>query len=200
MTRSAPGTRAGRRLAGGAIGAGLVALAAVAFAAAAWFTADVIADKAANATIRGLAAGRDVAVDPATARPEPLLARAQFLLSRDMVEEGEALRGPIEATGRVDLVAAYLQDLGAARLVRAFDAVDRQDVDAAVAEVRVAKEVLRSALAIAPDDFDLKVDLDLAMRLVRDFPEQGAEEGEEEAGERPKSLWTELPGIPEGLP
>ncbi|BBE74450.1 hypothetical protein [Oharaeibacter diazotrophicus] len=188
------------RLAGGAIGAGLVAIAVLAFAVAAWFVAEVVADKAANDAIRGLAAGRDVAVDPATARPEPLLARAQFLLSRGMVEEGEGLRGPIEATGRTDLVAAYLQDLGAARLVRAFDAVDRQDVDAAVAEVRVAKEVLRAALALAPDDFDLKVDVDLAMRLVRDFPEPGAEEGEEEPGERPKSLWTELPGIPEGLP
>jgi mxaK protein len=150
--------------------------------------------------IQGLAAGRDLAAgegDP----PEVLRARARFLLERDRLDEAEALVAPITLTGAPGLVAAFFRDLGDARLNAAFRGMEDGDLDETVPQVRLAKEAYRRSLALRPDDFPTKVNLDLAMRLVRDFPRSdrtGAEDAEPRV--QPKSLWTELPGMPEGLP
>jgi mxaK protein len=135
---------------------------------------------------------------PPDARRELLLARADFLLTRGMVEEAEALIDPLTRAGDPGSLAALLYNLGNGRLRRAFDAISDRKIDEASSNVRVAKEHYRRSLAIEPGAFDAKVNLDLAMRLVRDFPER---EGAEEEGQaEPKNLWTDLPGLPKGLP
>ena len=64
---------------------------------------------------------------------------------------------------------------------------------------QLAKDEYRLALRLDPSNWDIKHNLDVAMRLVRDFPgyEGEAEEVPEDA---PKNLWTDLPGVPRGLP
>ena len=183
----------------GILGTALLgALALAAFAVAAVSLWQVWRDKSANALIRGLVAGRDLEI-PADAPPELIHARARFLMSHVRLEEGEGLVQAMQRTGDDAALARLLYDVGNARLRAAFRGVEDQDVDEAVPHVRVAKDTYRRALALAPGNVDAKVNLDLAMRLVRDFPELG-EEATEDPKSKPKNLWTELPGTPEGLP
>lgn len=186
-------------LKGGVITAALGLVATLGLALTAHDLSTVVAQKRSNQLIRDLAFGRDVAVTP-EAGPEALYARVRFLTQRGFVDEAEAMIEPIIASGSPELVAALYQDLGNARMRLAFEAGEQQDVDGAVPQVTLAKAAYRRALAMQPNAFDLKVNLDLASRLVRDFPQAGDGEGEEDPDAKPKNLWTELPGVPAGLP
>ena len=176
----------------------LLATALAGFGVAAIYGWQVWQDKRVNALIRGLAAGRDLAV-PAEAPPELLHARARFLMTHARLEEGEALLEAARRSGDDALLARLYYDVGNARLRAAFLGVEDRDLDEAVPQVRVAKDAYRRSLALSPDNVDAKVNLDLAMRLVRDFPE-GGQDGVEDPKSQPKNLWTELPGTPKGLP
>jgi mxaK protein len=65
--------------------------------------------------------------------------------------------------------------------------------------VRLAKDGYRRSLALDPGLWDAKYNLDVAMRLVRDFP-QIDRMSEEEPADLPVRLWSDLPGLPRGLP
>lgn len=149
-----------------------------------------------RAEVLALAAGQDRPV-PESARPDLLLARAAFLLDRGRVEEAEALIEPMQQRQQPRSLAMLLYNLGNGRLRTAFAAMEAQKVDDAAANIRVAKDHYRRALAVMPDDYDAKFNLDLAMRLVRDFPRQ---QGEPDEDAKPMSVWTDLPGRPRGLP
>lgn len=151
-----------------------------------------------NALIRGLVAGRDLAI-PADAGPELIRARAQFLLRYADATSAEALVAPMTGTGDVKGLAALWYDIGNRRLRDGFAAIDRQDVDGAAANVRLAKDAYRASLRLDPGAFDAKVNLDIASRLVRDFPSV-EQEGEDDPEAQPKKVWTDLPGLPKGLP
>ncbi|ODN71801.1 hypothetical protein [Methylobrevis pamukkalensis] len=176
----------------------LVLLALAGLAAAAVAGWQVLAGKRTNAVIRDLAAGRDIAV-PMDAPAELLLARGDFLVRYDRVDAAEGLIEPMTRAGRPDLLADLWYTIGHGRMLTAFEGVADQDVDAATPQVRIAKEAYRRALALEPQAYDAKVNLDLAMRLVRDFPSSEAE-GSEDPEAQPKNLWTDLPGLPRGLP
>ncbi len=183
----------------GLLGTALLgAIALIAFALAAVSLLQVWGDKSANALIRGLAAGRDLEI-PAEAPPELIHARARFLMSHARLEEGEGLVQAMQRTGNEEMLARLYYDVANARLRAAFRGVEDRDIDEAAPHVRVAKDTYRRALALTPANIDAKVNLDLAMRLVRDFPEFGGE-GVEDPKTKPKNLWTELPGTPKGLP
>lgn len=152
-----------------------------------------------NQIVRDLAANRDVPVSVDDG-PDALHARFRFLADRGMIDQAEALMPAIVSVAPPSTLAAVHQALGNARLLKAFEAGERQSIDDAVPEVALAKDAYRRALAADPSSFDLKVNLDLAMRLVRDFPEGGDTAGEEDPDVKPKNLWSELPGVPEGLP
>ncbi|MBM3654860.1 MAG: MxaK protein, partial [Alphaproteobacteria bacterium] len=51
----------------------------------------------------------------------------------------------------------------------------------------------------APEYWDAKYNLDVAVRLVRDFPDFERKSGDELSAD-PKKLWTDIPGKPKGLP
>jgi mxaK protein len=57
----------------------------------------------------------------------------------------------------------------------------------------------RSLLRLKPDDWDAKYNYDIAMRLVRDLP-KGEGEDQHDPLKTPEKLWTDLPGVPKGLP
>lgn len=167
-------------------------------ATAAYYTTRLLADARDNAVIAELARGRDIAVDP-QAPPDVLFARLGFLTARDRFDEAQPLVNRIAASGDRRLVVAAQYDMANARLRTAIDHLESNDIDPAVPLVRLAKDGYRRALALDPGDWDAKYNLDIAMRLVRDFP-QIETSGEDIPPEAARRLWTDLPGLPKGLP
>ncbi|MFG1371968.1 hypothetical protein V5F32_07325 [Xanthobacter oligotrophicus] len=151
-----------------------------------------------NSTIAALADGRDVPV-PETAAPRLLLARAHFLMVRDRFDEAQPLVDHLARTDQGALAVAGLYDLANARLARAIAHLEQTEIDPAIPLVRLAKAGYRAALERDPGFWDAKYNLDIAMRLIRDFP-QIEQEPQDDAQETPKRLWTDLPGLPRGLP
>jgi mxaK protein len=86
-----------------------------------------------------------------------------------------------------------------ALLRRAFDHIERSELEPANPFVNLAKREYRRALQLAPDYWDAKFNFDVAARLVRDFPDFERNSGDELSAD-PKKLWTDIPGKPKGLP
>lgn len=174
------------------------ALLVIGIASALWFGARLYVEHDDNATITALAAGQDVAVSPDDA-PAVLFARLNFLTFRDRLDEAQPLLNRLAAEGSRPLAVAALYDMANARLRLAIDHLGSNDIDPAIPLVRLAKEGYRRALTLDPGFWDAKYNLDIAMRLVRDFPQLDIE-GEDVPPEAAKRLWTDLPGLPQGLP
>lgn len=151
-----------------------------------------------NRAILDLAAGRDIPVDD-DAAPRLLFARAYFLLTHERLDDAQHLVDVIARGDDPAIATAALYDLGNTRLARAIDFLERMAIDAAIPEIRLAKENYRATLRRAPSLWDAKYNLDIALRLIRDFPEI-ERELEEAPQQTPKRLWTDLPGLPRGLP
>jgi mxaK protein len=159
----------------------------------------LIAKQRTNGLIGDLRAGKDVAVDAASAPPALIEARADFFLTRDRIEEAQPFLD--QASLRADSArqARMLYNMANARMRAAIAAVEKGDIDKAPPLVSLAKAEYRAVLGIAPDNWDAKYNLDVAMRLVRDLPRaEGEDDGKPE--ETPSKLWTDLPGVPKGLP
>lgn len=166
--------------------------------AAGWFAARLLVDRQDNALIAALASGHDLATgagDP----PALTFARLHFLSTRDRLDEAQPLVNRLAAGPDPRIAVAALYDMANARLRLAIDHLGSNQIDPAVPLVRLAKEGYRRALVLDPGFWDAKYNLDIAMRLVRDFPQLDVE-GEEMPPEAAKKLWTDLPGIPRGLP
>lgn len=151
-----------------------------------------------NATIRSLAAGQDVAV-PVGSSPSLLLARVQHLARRGVVEAIEPLIAALDAQGMHHQAARARFALANAHLRQAFDHLERGDLDPAGPRITLARQEYRRALQGRPDYWDAKFNLDVASRLLRDFPEFDRKSGDALAAE-PKKIWTDLPGQPRGEP
>ncbi|PRD41305.1 hypothetical protein C5748_22485 [Phyllobacterium phragmitis] len=165
------------------------------FTIASWLTLSAWND---NRTIAGLAAGQDIAVND-EARPELLLARGHFLMRRGRLDEAQALVPAIRASGNRQILAALQYDLANARLRRALVLIEETKIDPGIALINLAKDGYRAALSARPEFWDARYNLDVAMRLVRDFPEI-EQSSDEPPLETPERLWTDLPGLPRGLP
>ncbi len=152
----------------------------------------------ADATIDRLVAGRDVAIDKTSAPDEVVLARASYLLVRDRIDDAQTLADLAGSRLTRSHRAALFYNLANARLRLAIGAIEQNSIDTAVAQVNLAKMAYRQALRIDPAAWNAKYNLDIAMRLVRDLP-MGADV-EDASQSKPKELWTDLPGVPKGLP
>jgi mxaK protein len=170
----------------------LLALAWTAYSG--WRLSKALAERS---VVSALIANHDV-TPPNDAGAEVLFARAYYLLVRDRIDEAQGYGQPIVEKGDPALASRFYYDLGNARLRRAIARVEASKIDDAIPEVRLAKEAYRAALIANPDLWDARYNLDVAMRLVRDFPE--LERGDEEVKGKAKKLWTDLPGLPRGLP
>jgi mxaK protein len=170
-----------------------VSLAVVAVAGWRW-----VAAARDNATIRKLVAGENVEIDPARASSKVLAARAYYLLKRDRIDEAQVVldqaRFRADAKPRVDM----LYNMANARLRVVFDAIEQGQFDKATSLIGLAKDEYVDALRLDPHAWNVKYNLDVTSRLLRDLPEaQGPEDAPREA---PKELWTDIPGTPRGEP
>ncbi|ATQ68951.1 MULTISPECIES: hypothetical protein [Methylosinus] len=168
--------------------------AATALAATRWRDAH-----AANVVIDRLRAGHDIDVGE-DAAPETLLARIAFLTKRDEPDRARLLVDALERRGAAATLLARARYLVANALLRkAFELIERGELDAAPPFVNLAKRDYRRALQLVPDFWDAKYNYDVASRLVRDYPAFQQEQGDELQAD-PKKLWTDTPGAPKGLP
>lgn len=151
-----------------------------------------------NHAIDKLASGRNVSVS-GTAEAEALFARAHFLLVRNRVDEAQPAAEEAARTASPRLRAALLYDMANARMRLAFSLIEATQLDKAVPQLRLAKDDYRRALALAPDFWDARYNLDVVMRMARDFPDIEPH-GDDEAPASVSKLWTDLPGLPKGLP
>ncbi len=149
-----------------------------------------------NHVIAELARSVDHPVDSDAAAPL-LFARSHYLSRLERFDETAPLIARLLSRDPERAVDA-LYNRGNGHLRRGIEFVHQTRIDDAIAQVNLAKRDYQQALRLRPDDWQLKYNLDIAMRLVRDFrPAQV--EGEDE-GEPPERLWTDLPGRPRGMP
>ncbi|MFA5950867.1 MAG: hypothetical protein WC807_11365 [Hyphomicrobium sp.] len=176
----------------------LLVIGAAAFLWSVWSLLEI---ERTNNVITAIRGGDDIAVDPKRAHSELVLARLRQLLNQGRNEEAQILvdgsrAGPMAET---QSQARLLYTLGNARVRAAIARIEKGELDKAIPEVRLAKESYREALRLDPAGWDAKHNYDVAMRLVRDLP--GVEqESEDVPPDAPKRLWTDLPGVPRGLP
>lgn len=163
------------------------------FAVAYWQALD------ANNMVRALNGGQDLEIDIARAPDRLLLSRINELLRRDRFEEAQGVANAAAPRMANQRRAQTLYNLANDRVRRATALISQGDIDGATALVNVAKSEYRLALRQSPDVWDIKYNLDVAMRMVRDLP-SGENEPEEVPPDAPKRVWTDLPGIPKGLP
>lgn len=153
---------------------------------------------ATNDVIDALHAGRDIHVDTA-ARPEALLARIAFLAKRDELDRARGLLESLDRAGDA-LTRARGHYLVANALLRtALEQIEKSELEAAGPFVNLSKREYRRALELNPQFWDAKFNMDVAARLVRDFPDFDRKSGDELSAD-PKKLWTDIPGKPKGLP
>ncbi|WP_374309084.1 hypothetical protein [Methylocella sp.] len=174
----------------------LIALLLCALAATLYFAARWISAAAANRQIEALEAGRDVAVAP-TAPDELVLARVLFLASRGEIDAAQPLVDALERRGSRFGAQARLA-LGDARLRRAFALLEASKLEEAGPFVNLARADYRAALTREPELWDARFNLDVASRLVRDFPAFEETRGDE--APKKERLWSDAPGRPKGLP
>lgn len=163
------------------------------FSAYLWLNA-----RAANKTIQDLTAGRDLPVD-STAVPEVLLARITNLTKRDDTDTPRLLIDSLEQHGQTELAARARYNLANALLRKAFMALEKGDLEAAGPLVNLSRREYRRSLTLRPDFWDAKFNFDVASRLLREYPELDRTSGDELLTD-PKKIWTDIPGLPKGLP
>ncbi|HTV31630.1 MAG TPA: MxaK protein [Methylocella sp.] len=154
--------------------------------------------RAANKTIQELTEGRDLPVD-STDAPEVLLARITSLAKRDDTDTPRLLIDSLERRGETELSARARYNLANTLLRKAFAAFEKGDLEAAGPFVNLSRREYRHSLTLHPDFWDAKFNLDVASRLLREYPELDRMSGDELLAD-PKKIWTDLPGLPKGLP
>jgi mxaK protein len=163
------------------------------YSAALWWNATDV-----NASIEALRTGHDVQVSP-DAQPELLLARIAFLTEREEIDRARLFLDALDRRQSDGIRAQGHYLLANALLRKAFDLIERGELDAAGPIVNLTKREYRRSLQLDPQFWNAKFNFDVASRLVRDYPAFEQEEGDVLSAD-PKKLWTDVPGTPKGLP
>jgi mxaK protein len=177
----------------------LALLCAVSIAAFGWATWRSVEAARDNAAIRAIVAGEDVAIDPKRASGEVVVARVRYLLDRDMIDDAQTLLDSAAPHLSPSARSRALYNLANWRTRRAMNLIQNGELDKAIPQTKLAKDDYRRTLTLDPAAWDAKHNLDVASRLVRDLPTY-EQEGEEVPPDAKTKLWTDLPGVPRGLP
>jgi mxaK protein len=153
-----------------------------------------------NWTIAKLAKGYDLPADPSSSPCALSFARQYFLIQHDRLDEAQILTGIAIPRCEARTRRLLFYNLANARVRQAFELIEKGAPEKAAPFINLAKNDYREALRIDPMSWDSKYNFDVAQRLVRDLPRN--EDGGEEPlpAEKDKPLWTDLPGVPRGLP
>lgn len=173
----------------------------ITLACAVWFgySADgLFRAERANSVVRQLLARNDTPINVRTATPQEILARINESLRRDKIDDAQATLSSSAEKLPPLVHAAALYNIANSRTLLAAEAVHRGDLDGAAALINLAKSEYRLALKLDPASWDARYNIDVAMRIVRDLPL--GNNPDKESPNAPKKLWTDLPGIPKGLP
>ena len=173
----------------------------VALACAAWFgyaADDLYRTERANRNIQALVSQHEVPIDVRRASPQEILARINESVRRDHIEDAQAALSTAAGSLPPEVRGAALYNIANARTILAGEAVRKGDLDGAAALINLAKSEYRLALKLYPENWDARYNIDVAMRVVRDLPQ--ADNPETTSPDAPKKLWTDLPGVPKGLP
>jgi mxaK protein len=176
----------------------IVVLPVLLLATAAAFGIEAWRLERANRTIAALERGTDAEVS-ANAPGPVLAARVAFLAKRGRLDEVEPLLSGLEAGDDRGNLARARYTLANARLRDAFGLLARGELDKAGPLVTLSRQDYRRALRERPDFWDAKFNLDVASRLIRDYPELNRTDGDELRSE-PKKIWIDIPGQPRGGP
>lgn len=144
----------------------------------------------------------DIDRDPGrSASAQVLLARTNYLLRHDRLDDAMNL-GEAPAVRREPSVrAAIYYNLANARMRSAVSMLAREQTDRAISLVSLANEEYRQALRLAPDDWNIRYNLDYGMRMVGESQRlQLEQEGELDRDPSRRQGWTDLPSLPKGLP
>jgi len=153
---------------------------------------------ATNDAIEALRAGRDIPVD-VDGPPEELFVRIAFLAKRDRLDQARGFLEALDRRGNASMRARAHYLVANALLRTALGHIEKSELDAAGPFVNLSKREYRRALQLDPEFWDAKFNMDVAARLVRDFPDFERKSGDELSAD-PKKLWTDIPGKPKGLP
>ena len=161
-----------------------------------------------NAIIEQLEKRNDIAVNEQAAS-HVAFARLRFLTAIGRLDEalpwvellaGRSVQAGVNSSAQDTAIAVQaLYNMGNARLGHAIELLGSSQTDEAPSSVRLAKEYYVRALRLDPSFWSARYNLDIASRLVRDLPQAEITE-DEESPDAPKRLWTDLPGLPKGLP
>lgn len=173
----------------------------LAIMSAIWFgyaVDDFFRTERANRNIRELVSRHDVPIDTRRASAQEILARINESLRRDQIDDAQATLSA--ATGNLppNVRASALYNIANTRTLLAGESVRTGNLDGAAALINVAKAEYRLALKLDPENWDARFNVDVAMRIVRDLPL--GDNPDTKTPAEPKKLWTDLPGIPKGLP
>ncbi|APH56148.1 Hypothetical protein GbCGDNIH6_0352 [Granulibacter bethesdensis] len=134
---------------------------------------------------------------PANAAPEVYVARGHYLLEMGKYEDARSVLEHMQhAPPHLRAMLSY--DIANTMMRRAIDEIDNDALEKSIPLVISAKQDYRRALKDDPLNWDMKYNLDVAMRMVRDFPAAEQEEGDSLPAT--KKLWPNMPGQPQGLP
>jgi len=154
--------------------------------------------------IEQLRQGHDVPVS-LDARAPVLFARAAFLVHHLQLDEAtlitETLVNRATTPDAQRLSSDALYNLANGRLRQGITWLEQGRLERAGQALRLARDNYVRALRAYPDHWPARYNLDITSRMVRQLPRQELEGGDDEAQpEKPEDLWTEVRGIPRGLP
>lgn len=173
----------------------------LALASACWFgyaADDFYRAERANRNIQALVSFHDIQIDARRATAQEILARINESIRRDNIDDAQAVLSTATESLPSKVRAAALYNIASARTILAGEAVRKGDLDGATALVNLAKSEYRLALKLDPENWDARYNIDVAMRIVRDLPL--GDNPDKKSPDAPKKLWTDLPGVPKGLP
>lgn len=154
--------------------------------------------------IQGIAQGKE---EPIVLENHSLVlfAQAQQYGFREQLDEAtllsETLALDTQSAAQQTLAAEALYNLANARLRQGISWLEQGRLERAAQPLLLARDYYMRSLALAPEHWNARYNLDITARMVRQLPRQAIQEDDEATEvEKPEELWSEVPGIPRGLP
>ncbi|MGY6217286.1 MxaK protein [Methylolobus aquaticus] len=148
-----------------------------------------------------LASGQDLPVERRPGATPPVqLARAIHLAARERYDDALELYNWLTGRGDPAFTALLQYNLGNLHLRRAVEQVEKMEIFRAVPALELAKDAYRKSLTLAPDFWDAKYNLEVAMRLLPEMARRDHRSDEAEEETETHRSWATLPGFPRGLP